>query len=126
MDSPSLILSLSETATSGTCSIAGDEWVSSSQPIFDHLRANMRVFHHHRIIEHGHVCHAAITMAHIKIFAEKRILFTRRFSLVLYANEIRISPPDSIHVFSTAKFLGKNTNGNASTASFAGGLYAIF
>src|SRR5437660_3132204 len=84
IDSPSLSTSVSATATS-----------SSPRPVapgspprrrYSMMRVfDMAILHHHRVIQHGHVRHAAMAVALVEIGAEHRILLRRRHCAALFA-----------------------------------------
>ena len=51
----------------------------------------MAVLDHHRVVEHGHVGHAAVVMSRIEIGAEHRILLRGRHADPHLADEIFVA-----------------------------------
>src|SRR5713101_4720742 len=69
-----------------------NEYTIDSPPaIFDNAGLDVAVLHHHRVIEHGHVGHAAMAMALVEIAAEHRILLRGRHGAALFADDVGIA-----------------------------------
>ena len=89
--------------------------------IFDDAGLDVAVLHHHRVIEHGHVGHAAMAMALVEIGAEYRILLRGRHRAALFAGDVGIARQNLAQIARGAEFVGDHADGNAGAALIAGG-----
>jgi hypothetical protein len=112
-------LSVSATAISSPWPLAGDEAVGAAPPVFDHLGVDMGVLDHHRIVEHGHVRHAALAVARVEIGAEQRILLGGRLGVVHGADQVGIAL-HAAHVARRLELAGEDAHRDAGAAALAG------
>ena len=89
-------------------------------PIFDDASLDMAVLNHHRIVEHSHVCHAAMVMAGVEIGAEDRILLRGRNGAALFANKVGVARKHATKPAGGAKFIGDDPDGHAGVAKVTG------
>ena len=80
----------------------------------------MAVFDHHRVIEHGHIGHAAVTMAMIEIGAKHRILLRRRQARAQFADDVGVARHHPAKVARRPEFIGEHPHGNAGPALVTG------
>ncbi len=81
----------------------------------------MAVFDHHRVVEHGHVRHAAVAMTGIEIGAKHRVLFGGRDRRAQLADDVTVARLDFPEVARGAEFVGDHTHRHAGAALVAGG-----
>ena len=88
--------------------------------VFDDAGFDVAVLHHHRVIEHGHVGHAAMAMALVEIGAEHRILLRGRHRAALFADDVGVAGQDLAEIARGPELVGDDANGNAGAALVAG------
>src|SRR5581483_11768844 len=81
---------------------------------------DVAVFHHHRVIEHRHVSHAAVAMPGIEIAAKDRVLLGRAHSDPHVTLDVGIAAHDPAHALGRAKIFGDDPHRNAGAAALAG------
>src|SRR6516165_302741 len=75
----------------------GDMGIRPPPTIFDDPGFDVTVFDHHRVVEHGHVGHAAVAVAGIEITSKYRILFGGRHRYAHLAHQVAIEVEDAAH-----------------------------
>src|SRR5204863_8027451 len=100
---------------------AGDAATRCAPTVFNHPGFDMAVLYHHRVVEHGHVGHAAVAMAMVEIGAEYGILLGGRHRAALFAYDIGVARQDLSQVTRRPEFVGDHTNRHAGAALIAGG-----
>ncbi len=87
--------------------------------VFDDAGVDVAVLDHHRIVEHGHVGHAAVAVAGIEIVAEHRILLRGRHRHAHLGGEVRVVVEHAPHAAARAEILDDDPHRYASTAGLA-------
>jgi hypothetical protein len=99
---------------------ASDAAVGASPAVLDDAGFDMAVLDHHGVVEHGHVGHAAVTVAGVQIGAEHRILLRRRHRTPLLADHVGIARHHLAEVAGGAELVGDHPNRDAGPALIAG------
>ena len=88
---PSESRSHSATAISGCClsAVLGRQRPGLG-PVLGHEGVDDAVLHHHRVVEHGHVGHAAVGVARVDVAAEQRVLLGGRRRLQPAGDEVAV------------------------------------
>ena len=94
--------------------------VIAAAAVFDDAGLDMAVLHHHRVVQHGHVGHAAMAMALVEIGAEHRILLGGRHRAALLADDVGIAGQDLAEIARGPELVGDDADGNAGPALVAG------
>ena len=94
--------------------------VGTAAAILHHAGLDVAVFHHHRVVEHRHVDHAAVAMPGVEVGAENRILFRRRHRDPHFTDDIGIAVEDAPHVAGRPEFVDQDADRNAGSARLAG------
>src|SRR5262249_60692184 len=76
----------------------GDAAVGTGPPKLDDARVDVAVFDHHRVVEHGHVRHAAVAMARVEIAAEDGVLLRRGDQHPHLGDEVAVAVEHAPHV----------------------------
>jgi hypothetical protein len=69
---------------------SGDATVGVGHAVFDDVGVDRRVLDHHRVIQHRHIGHAAISVAGIEIVPEQRVLRGISNGLARHGDQIAI------------------------------------
>ena len=80
----------------------------------------MAVLDHHRVIEHGHVGHAAVAMAGVEIGAEHRILLRRRHQRAHLADDVLVALGNALHALGRSELVSDDSHRHAGAAGLAG------
>src|SRR3989442_1540732 len=91
----------------------GNPGIDAALAVFDDAGFDMAVLHHHRVVEHGHVGHAAVAVPPVEIGAEHGILLRRRHGAALFADDVGIARQDLLEIARGAEFVGDDAHGNA-------------
>ena len=91
----------------------------ATQTIFDDAGLDVAVFHHHGVVEHRHIGHAAVAMTRIEIGAEYRVLLGRRHRRLHLGDDIHVAAGDPAHAARRLKLLGKHAHRYAAAAALA-------
>src|SRR4051794_35180445 len=81
----------------------------------------MAVFDHHRVIEHGHVRHAAMAMTVVEIGAEYRVLLRGRHRAALLSDDVGVACENLAEISRGTEFVGDHPHRDAGAALVAGG-----
>ena len=88
--------------------------------IFDDAGFDVAVLHHHRVVEHGHVGHAAMAVPLVEIGAEHRILLRGRHRAALLADDVGVAGHDLSEIARGPELVGDDADGDAGAALVAG------
>lgn len=99
---------------------AGDAAVGAAGAVFDQAGLDVAVLHHHGVVEHGHVGHAAVAVPLVQVGAEHRILFGRRRRGPQLAHNVAVARLDFPEVAGGAELVGDHPHRDAGAAIVAG------
>ena len=99
---------------------AGDAAVGAALAVFDDAGLYVAVLHHHRVIEHRHIRHAAMAMPGVEIGAEHRILLRGRHRAALFAGYVGIAGQHLPEIARGPELVGDHAHGDAGAALVAG------
>src|SRR5260370_36547508 len=102
-----------------TGAVRGSPGLRILAAVFDDAGVDVAVLDHHRIVEHGHVGHAAVAVAGIEIVAEHRILLRGRHRHAHLGGEVRVVVEHAPHAAARAEILDDDPHRYASTAGLA-------
>src|SRR6202042_1366035 len=80
---------------------------------------DVAVLDHHRIVEHGHVGHAAVAVTRIEVGAEDRILLRCRHRDFHVADYVGVAAEDAPQVAAGCEFGRHDPHRHAGAAAFA-------
>ena len=102
--------------------LAPSGWIriDASAAVFDDAGFDVAVFHHHGVIQHGHVGHAAMPVPLVQIGAEDRILLRGRHRAALLADDVGVAGHDFPEIPRGPEFVGDHADGDAGAALVAG------
>jgi hypothetical protein len=80
----------------------------------------MAVFHHHGVVEHRHVGHAAVAVPLVEIGAEHRILLGCRHRAALLADDVGVARQNLLEIARGAELVGDDAHRDAGAALVAG------
>src|ERR1700687_4063228 len=120
IDSPSLSTSVSATAIRSPPRPLTP--LSTSRRRYSTMRLStwLSSLHHHRVIEHGHVGHAAVAMALVEIGPEYRILLGGRHRAALFADDVGVARQNLPEIARGPELVGDDAHGHAGAALVAG------
>src|SRR6266480_4650288 len=102
-----------------TAAVAGPAGLCILAAVFDDAGIDVAVLDHHRIVEHGHVGHAAVAMARIEVAAKHRILLGGRHRHPHLAGEVRVALEHAPHAAARLELLDDDPHRHAGPAGFA-------
>ena len=100
---------------------AGDAAVGAAPAVLDDAGLDMAVLHHHGVVEHGHVGHAAVAVPPVEIGAEHGILLGGRHGAALLADDVGIARQNLAEAAGGTEFVGDHPHRDAGPALVAGG-----
>ncbi len=99
---------------------AVDRAVGAAQAVFHQPRLDVAVLHHHGVVEHRHVGHAAVAVAAVEIAAEHGVLLGGRHQRAHLADHVGVALGDAAHAAGRAEFVGDDAHRDAGAAGLAG------
>ena len=94
--------------------------VGAAPAILDDAGLDVAVLDHHRVVEHGHVGHAAVAVAGVEVGAKHGILFRGRRRGAQLADDVGIAGQNFAEIARGTEFVGDHPHRDAGAALVAG------